>query len=377
MNNQLKYVPIFRGRQQEIAVLKSFDFGKNIFPCLEIVKELDRIPPKPKLEGKKSAREPKIKTFEKVYLPLIDSIKAEKVFVDLPLHLTIHKNMKPETLLFLRTIVALRDKRTEYIRKLASLASKVIPVISTYSQVTGERGSIVKQEQDIRSVFGVIAFRTFAETFRQDIVQISKVVTSHDYLIMDWGDMELDLDDYDQVDIIEELKKLDCIIIIHRNAFPSTITMVGLEHGKIVESIDNSLLEKFTKFAGHCFSDYCGIKKDNISSGGVISPGFIYYDAVENSFFGFRFKNGSHKKGEAKPKLEEFEITIVPAVIASPATARMRSDPLDYLGPFNNGWKIIKNIELGALLGESGKSPAKFKRVSVEHYLHCMKVKLS
>ncbi len=154
--------------------------------------------------------------------------------------------------------------------------------------------------------------------------------------------------------------------------------MTGLNHGSRIDTIDNSLLYIFKEFAGHCFSDYVGIKKDNITSGGVISPGFLFYDAVTNNFFGFRYKNGGHKKGEAKPELIEFETTIVPAVIASKPSERMKSDPLDYLGVGNKGWGIITNIELGENNGgESGKSAAKFKRISMEHYLHCMKVKIS
>ena len=79
-----------------------------------------------------------------------------------------------------------------------------------------------------------------------------------------------------------------------------------------------------------------------------------------------------------QPDLIEFETTIVPAVIASKSSERMQSDSLDYLGAGNKGWEIITNIKRGEYNGgESGKSAAKFKRISMEHYLHCMKVKIS
>ncbi len=376
MNEQLKYVPIFRGRQQELIVLKSFDFGENIYPCVEIIKELDRVAPKPRANAKRHAMPKKAKIFEDVYLPLIRNIKAKKVFVDLPVQLKADRGMKRETFLFLRTVVTKRDQRTEYMKKFAPLAAKVIPVISTYSQLTGERGSITIQVNEIRPDFNTLAFRTFPETFARDIVQIQAVIKSTDYLIMDWGDMELDLEDEDQLDIIEDLKKLKCTVITHRNPFHKDITNVSLEHGEIVEKIDNSLLDKYDDFAGSCFSDYVGIKKDNIGEGGITSPGFVYYDAVKNHFYGFRFKYGSHKKGGQLPELAEFETTIVPAVIACEATKRMHRHTLDFLGPANVGWKIIKNIELGEPLGESGKSAAKFKRIGMEHYLHCLKTRI-
>ena len=39
MTNSLKYMPTFRARQQEIIVLKSFDFTPNMYPLIEIIKE--------------------------------------------------------------------------------------------------------------------------------------------------------------------------------------------------------------------------------------------------------------------------------------------------------------------------------------------------
>ena len=63
----------------------------------------------------------------------------------------------------------------------------------------------------------------------------------------------------------------------------------------------------YKNIGGNSFSDFVGIKKDNITNGGVQSPGLIFYDAVENAFFGYRYTYGGHKKGEVKPDLNEFE----------------------------------------------------------------------
>ncbi len=71
--------------------------------------------------------------------------------------------------------------------------------------------------------------------------------------------------------------------------------------------------------------------------------------------------------------LTEFENTIVPAVIESPATNRMQNSGRDYLVPQNWGWATLQNIQAGR---ESGKSQAKFKRIATEHYLHCLRVKI-
>ena len=379
MGSPLKYMPIFRVRPQETKVLKSFDFGDRIYPCLEIVKELDRVDSKKKkdtqisLFGLKSE-----KTFESIYIPLIKSIKAEKVFIDLPIHLPQKRNTKSPTLLFLKTVVTNREKRTEYLKKLKPVSSIVIPVISSYLQISGEGDSISLQEKEMRDDFETLAFRTFIETFSQDIEQIKKSIKPNDFIIMDFQNNDLDETEGVIQDIIQDFNKLNCNIIIHRNQIPEDVTMTGINHGSMIDGIDNSLPYIFKKFAGHCFSDYVGIKKDNITDGGVISPGFFFYDAVTNSFFGYRYKNGGHGKGETKPELIEFETTIVPAVIASKPSKRMQSDSLDYLGVGNKGWEIITNIELGENNGgESGKSAAKFKRISMEHYLYCMRVKIS
>ena len=366
MSKLFKYVPIFRVRQEEVKVLKSFDFGNKIYPYLEIIKELDREPRKASKSTTKPSRK---KIFEDVYLPLLESIKVEQVFVDLPVHLKPDRQMKRPTILFLRNVVANRHIRTEYLKKFTPLSSKVIPVISTFSQVTGELGSITIQEKDLRPFFKTIAFRTFFNTFSSDITQIKALIQKDDYVIMDWGGMELDADDDDIMDIVVELEKLNCNVIVHRNPFPSSITLSGLVHGEIIDNIDNSLLNTYGKYGGNGFSDYVGIKKDNISDGGVVSPGFIYYDPIYNVFYGY--------KGQPRPRLEEFEKTIVPAVIRSDATIRMQGHALDFLGSYNCGWKIIKNIELGLPDGESGKSAPKFKRISMEHYLHCIRTKIS
>lgn len=373
MNTLAQYMPIFRVRQEEIKVLTSFDFGDKIYPCLEIIKELDRIQPAPKRrqDGFFSSR--KEKTFGNVYVPLIESIKAEQVFVDLPVHLKPSKGMKNPTLLFLRKVVAKREVRTEYIKKLKPVSSKVIPVISTYSEVSGERSSIKLQEKELRTEFDRLAFRTFFNTFLRDILQIRSVVQKNDFVIMDWEEMELDLSDGDIQDIVDELEDLDCNVIIHRNQLPLDFKIADLKHEKIVDSIDNSLIKVYKDFSGSIFSDYVGIKKDNIGVGGVISPGFVYYDAVTNDFYGYRYKYGSHKKNETSPKLEEFETTIVPAVISSDVSYRMKDHSLDFLGVHNKGWRIIQNI---ASKVELGKSAAKFKRISMEHYLYCLRCKI-
>jgi hypothetical protein len=362
----VKYVPVFRVRTQENAVLRTFNFGDRIYPCLEIYKERDRLRPKARRNSKKQhVRKPE-KTFEDFYIPFIDSIQAKRVFVDLPVHLTVKRNMKPESLDFLLGTVQDRVRRTAYMIKLKPLGNKVIPVISSYFPINSKPNSITAQETDLRLHFKDLAFRTFAEPdkFGRDIAQIIGVIRPSDYLIVDWGEQLLNENDDDQKEIIERLEELECTVVIHRSPVSKETTNSGLEHEEVIHEIINDLIEKYEDFSGNCFSDYAGIKKDDIVEGGRVSPGFIFYEPVDNEFYGFR--------GTVDVPAT-FETVLVPAVFRSPATAKMRAAELDYLGAENIGWSILENIANG---DEPGKSASKFKRISMEHYLHCIKLRI-
>lgn len=374
MNTSLKYVPVFRSKQQEINVLKTFKFDEHIYPCLEIIKEFDRVPRQSStnkqvsLFGKKGN-----KTFESCYSSVINSIKAVKVFVDLPTHLRPTRNMKKESLTFLRTVVTKRVKRTEYVLKLKRLSNKIIPMISSYQQISGEVDSIFLQAQDLKNHFPSIAYRIMIPTYEQDIQEIKRCVRENDFIFVDYENDEIDENDWEALEIKKAIQDINAHKIIHRNQIPDSTTMTGLEHTERIETIDNSLPFIYKKLGGNSFSDYVGIKKDNITDGGVQSPGFIFYDAVNNSFFGYRYKYGGHKKGDSKPNLSEFETTIVPAVLNSSSAARMKDADENYLDMHNWGWITLNNIDLGK---ENGKNAAKFKRISMEHYLYCIQQKL-
>ena len=83
-----------------------------MYPCVEIIKEVDHKVRQPK-EGSGKPQKPE-KTFEESYLPLIERIKSKNVFIDLPIQLKQNDDMNEDSLLFLRTVVTVRDKRTEY-----------------------------------------------------------------------------------------------------------------------------------------------------------------------------------------------------------------------------------------------------------------------
>ncbi|WP_316799709.1 beta family protein [Pedobacter frigidisoli] len=360
------YIPVLRLRQEEKKVLTTFDFGNKIYPYVEIFKEFERLPPKPKPGKAKKERAPK--HFHEVYVPTLNSVKAERVFVDLPVHLRQSRNMKKEVLEFLRGVVANRKIRTEYLLSLNSLNDKLIPVISTYSQLTGEPNSIRLQEADLRIAYQTLAFRTSELTFSNDIHQIEAVAQPQDFFIIDLENYSLsDSDDLATIEfMLEYLKTFDkCYVVLLGNPIHNSIKNFELLHGHRIAVVDNTLMDRFQRLSAHTFSDYAGIKKDPVEGGGGISPGFIFYDAVDNDFYGF--------KGSVARELADFENIIVPDVMRSDAVKRMKGHLLDYVGLENKGWQILENIYYGI---ESGKNQAKFKRISMEHYLHCIKAKI-
>jgi hypothetical protein len=369
MNTELMYMPILRLRGEEQKVLTSFYFGKHIYPCVEIIKEVEGKAPQIKKGIKIKTSESK--SFEQLHASIFSQIHSDKIFLDFPVHMKLNKETKPEVVAFLKKVVFKRGEKTNYVLKFSPLANKIIPVISTYSQHSGELNSIVLQEKDLRPFFKSLAFRTFPNTFNNDLLQIQSIAKSEDFLIVDLQDYEANPNDDDIVPIVEKLSQFkNCHIVVVRSALDADLTNIGLEHGKPVYEADNRLLKTYKQLHGQSFGDYAGIKKDKVSKGIGISPGFIFYNPLENNFYGFR--GSLDAKGKSNQDLEDFETIIVPDVIKSEIVAHIKNSNLPYLSTNNRGWQMIQNI----CRGVSGKNMAKFKRISMEHYLHCIRTKI-
>lgn len=352
MLSNLKYIPVFRGRQQEIIVLKESDFGDKIFPLLEIIKEKDRT----NRDASSSV----------IYTEIINAIKAKNVLVDLPTYIKQTTNTQKEVIKFNRTVLENLDARITFFKSLSSLSQKIIPVISTLIHKTGEINTIHKQYEALKQTFPIIAIRTFHYTFENDIENIASCLKSGDLLIYD-------LDTLSTTSPLLKLHKTKIASInankaIVRSAINTEIQNVKLDHGNIVGEADNSLIETYSNYGFQAFGDYVGIKKDDMGSGGTISPGFIFYDPLDNLYYGY---NSDIKK------LSEFETTIVPAVLNSEIIKRLLREAPEYLDRSQNlGYDLLVKINENPEI-ESGKSQAKFKKISMEHYLHCIKTSIN
>lgn len=344
-----KYMPVFRSRQQELLVLKSFNFENGIFPLLEIIKERDRVNNN--------------RLIEEIWSDYVVNTQSEKILVDLPVYIRDTSSMQDEVLAFNRTTLSNIDRRIAFFRMLAPLQQKVIPVVSSLLLKTGEANTIASQIQALRGQFQNIAVRTFTNTLESDFDEIREHLTANDILIYD-------LDTVQPLNplVKKQMRALEALNVPYkiavRSAINTEIQNVKLDHGEVIADADNSLQELFhSNLKMNGFGDYAGIKKDDLNSGGTISPGFIFYDPIDNLYYGY--------KGGVK-SLSEFEDTIVPAVLNSNVITRLRDEYPEYITD-NTGYNTLLAIQNRT---DSGKSQAKFKRISIEHYLHCMKVKV-
>lgn len=343
MNLPYKYMPTFRSRQQENIVLQEFDFENKMIPMVEIIKEKDR------------SNNPK--SFSEIYNVLLGNIKAEKILVDLPVYLKDLSSMNDEVLIFNRSVLNKLNEKIILYLSFKDLKEKIIPVISSYVLKSGETDTIKRQYDMLKNEYPLIAIRTFTNTFEIDYEEI-KQFEFNGILIYDMDTLAVTNPLVKKHStMIKELATMFKISL--RSAINTEVYNVQLDHGQIVAEADNSLKDLY-KSTIHfdAFGDYVGVKKDDLTAGGTVSPGFIFYDPIDNLYYGF--------KG-AKKQLSEFKDTIVPDVLSSSVVQRLKTSYPQYLKD-NKGFEDIIKISTDVL--DSGKSQARFKRIAMEHYLH-------
>ena len=345
------YFPIFRSRQEENKVLTSFPFGSMMTPIIEVIREKDRI------TNRKSCHE--------IYSEIIEQVKSRFVFLDLPIYLTLTTGTKKEVIKFFRGTISVLQKRIDFFESFKAKAEKIIPVVSTLFLETGESNTIMKQYNVLKKQFPSVAIRIFFKNFDQQVKEIKNIkLRTTDIIIYD----------LDSIPLTHPQNKKNCdtihmnfseqFLVMVRNVIEDGLQNIDLIHGEIIGEADNSLMELYkNQYSFSGFGDYVGIKKDKISEGGSISPGFIIYDPIENVYYGY--------KGRLR-KLSEFETRIVPDVLKSKFIKRIENNKPEYL-EYNQGYRTLLSINNKK---EKGQLQAKFKRISMEHYLRCMQVKI-
>lgn len=347
------YTPVFRSRQQENSVLTSFDFGDKILPLVEIIKEGDRV-------LKNGTPQIYIQRYKK----LLTNVNSKKILLDLPVYLRVGANTNQEVIRFFRGIISNLQRRIDYYNNYITLNRKIIPVISSLTPQTGQTDTIIAQFNALSPNYQRVAFRLFLNDFQDSINEIRSCIRETDIIIYDIHTSSTGNPSVitNSGTIYSDFRDNHRILI--RSAINTEIQNVDLVHGRIVGAADNSLLTSYkrTPLKYNSFGDFVGIKKDDITEGGSISPGFIIYDPIDNVFYGYRYSGDNRE-------LNQFEITIIPSVLNSQFMQELRNHHNHFLSN-NPGYDTLENIHAG---NESGRNQAKFKKISMEHYLHCIK----
>lgn len=348
MSSTLKYVPVFRARQQEIIVLKETDFGISMYPMIEVIKEKDR-------------KNNQQSTFE-IYHDLLNSIQSEHVFLSLPNYIKLSNSTQAEVITFSKTVLESVTDRIDFLIQFTGI-SKVVPVISSLLNLQGEAETILRQSESLRDRYPRLAYMTNPDSFEADLLEIEAVIRlGSDFFIYDLGTVSPTNPIFRKHNrVLRESRFQGLIKIIIRSALNSDIKNVGLDHNDVISEADNSLIETFERENFDAFGDFAGIKKDDLTAGGTISPGFIFYDPYDNLYYGF--------KAEEK-KLSQFKDFIVPAVLGSTPFLRLQNQFPTFIED-NPGVKLLQDINTGI---ENGQNQAKFKKIAMQHYLHCMRI---
>lgn len=344
-----KYFPVLRVRQQEIDVLQKFDFGDQMIPLIEIIKEKDR----------KDNR----KTPEEIYSDIINKVNAKKVLVDLPIYISPKVSTSAEVRTFFLSTIGRLDQRIDFYSQFYALSDKMIPVISILEPISEEQDTLIRQYNALKDIFPQIAIRIFFARFDIAFSQMQLIdIREEDLIIYD-----LETANITNPVVTKHKRYLndlyeDKFKVVIRSAINTDITNVELDHEEVISQADNSLKDLYNlpQYKFNAFGDYAGVKRDELTAGGGISPGLMFYNPDENLYYGFR--------GPTKD-LSEFERTIIPAVLESGFVRNWVATDSPYV--INNpGYDRLLNI-IGGL--EPAKSQAKYKWISIMHYLHCIK----
>lgn len=232
--------------------------------------------------------------------------------LDFPMYIKLQNNTNPGVLSFLTPIMVNPDIRIDLFKdhRLIAKKDKIIPVVSYSPNDSYIHNSLIKQSNILRSEYNHQTFRIYSEYFDLILKELDTVVQSQDYVILDLK--ETSHTHSANKNMYSDLEKLSiktgCKIILIRSAIPSTLTNVALDNGKIVYAADNSLLKDYKNLGFSAFGDYCGVKKDDLTKGGRISPGYIMYSWLNNSYYGF--------KGTVDDA-SSFENVLVPEILKS------------------------------------------------------------
>lgn len=337
------YIPVLKNRLIEMGVLKTLyglPITPKIIPLVEVIQE--------------NSRSNSPKTFIDDLCEIFNKHSTSYVLIDI-LKTNIPKSTTDSVREFLTKVNRIPGFYMDLLLKTSSV-KKSIPVVS-YNPKNYDVQQLRTDASLLRKQFSRLAFRIKLNTFGQVFQTIQQIIKKDDLLI-------LDIESASHTNpglrsMYHEIKKDKSsknytTFIINANR-PETVANKRLEDAQPILEIDNSLLEVYhtTSYGFDGFGDYACITDTLPTTGGSISPAGIYYSKYNNFFVGFKGR---------KQDLSEF-VHIAQSIIDS-----------DYWGEFDEshhstcpGCISICDISTGK---ENGKNQAKWKGITMNHYIY-------
>ncbi|MDC3411855.1 beta family protein [Aquibacillus sp. 3ASR75-11] len=341
------YMPVIKNRTVEMNVLKKLyqiPISPNIVPMIEMIQ----------LKTKSNSNKDLTDELEDIFC---SNDEKRPFLIDI-----VKKNVPNNTTAVVRDFLTRVNRKPGYYEEIVNKFAKLenaIPVVS-YNPNSYDPEDIENDVETLKD-FNNLAFRVTSNTFKQAFLKVKELIKNGDYLVLDIG-LASHLNPALRrmyIDIQELKSKVNFTSIILNSTKSSEVTNVSLEDGEPIFTIDNSLRDTYSRlhqFDG--FGDYACIVNDLPSKGGGISPAGIYYSYQYNYFIGYR----------RNKDLAEFENYIAPKIVSSEYWSEFSEDHHQKCP----GCQLIYSISRGE---EPGKSQAKWKGITMFHYIYTLSEK--
>lgn len=338
-------MPVLRYRESEKKALEDVSFSNKILPLVEIVQEKRR---------------------SNMAINCIEEIKNylhtsnTPLLIDFPLYIKFQTNTLANVRDFIGPLIADPKLRLDHFKSF--IGTRIIPVVS-YNPNTPifPTGDVAHEINELRKYFDRIALRLYTSHAQSVLSEADGLLRENDIIIVDIDDESHTNPIFTRYfSFVQAIaSKHRCKTVLLRAVLGHDVTNTGLTNNQIVNRLDNSHLKDYSGYGFNAFGDYCGIKKDLLTDGGMPSPGCIFYHWWTNAYYG-------HKGIYKQPA------TFTTMVVPSLTTSNQWNDYGTHSSSHQAncpGCRAIANI---ATTGQGGNTAPKWKIMIMSHYLQTM-----
>lgn len=336
------YIPVLKNRTIEMSVISDLlevRISKETLPLFEVIQEKTR------------------SNSNKTYIDDLNELftrYSHNFFLDIPKF-----NLNSSTSEPVHAFQTSVNRQENFVYQQMLHCQKipgVIPVISYGIREILDKTILERDLIKYHTNFESIAVRLTPTQYNAIPDFEKSAISKHDYLLLDIDDKSHTNPAFKKIykSINEQKKIIGFKTFIINSNKPISLYNKNIHDGRIIEEIDNSLLEMYalSKYKFDGFGDYAGITNALPSTGGTISPAGIYYSANENVFIGYRGKTQS---------LSEFKNHIAPSIITSPYWA-------EYSEEHHNQCPGCRKIQ-SIINSNSNGNQGIWKGITMSHYI--------